>query len=258
MRHRDIIDVTDPARPAMEALTGDIHAATFGAVSRNPNALTTVREFQDAVLVELYGKAPATAHNIWTRSYYRSIRNSPKSRAWKARAMHFNPGNPMNAIALSGMAPIHDGERWLLGIAYPAPAPLGPIDQEITDIILINPKTGNASLYGDANPALIRPHDQLRFTVHADARTWAREWATARLEWYLSREHARKAANITPVWTPLPPSALAIGDIRKIHWPAATSITASVGVDAKTLRSALFRQANIPHVEQPFEMRVVA
>lgn len=262
MRHRDIIDVENPCRPAMDDMARGIASSTFGVINRgkgaNGQTLLAIREFQDAVIAHLHQSAPETSHNIWKRAYLSSIRRAPKSRAWKARALGLNPANLFNAIALSGMAPIHDGERWQLGIAYPAPAPIGPLDIMITDIILIDPKTGSASLYGDASPALIEAADCQKFTVHADARVWAREWANHRLEWFLGRELARKAANIMPQWTPYPPSALALGDIRKIHWPAATSITAGTGIDAKTLRSALFRQANIPHVEQPFSIGVAA
>lgn len=254
MRQRDIIDVHQPSRPFFDAFARQIHDDMFGAIARNNGAssaqLYHYRQLQSDVLDKLHDMLPHTPDRIWRQAFYKSMANPEKSRAWKARALNLNPEPAHNAIALSGMAPIHDGERWLLGIAYPSPPPLGPMVDKITDIILIDPKTGIASIHGDDNPSLVLPLTTDRFTVHADAKAWARELAVQRLEWFGSLENARRQANVRPEWTGYAASALLIGDPRKVIWPKATSITAGEGVDAKTLKSALFRQSRIPHVEE--------
>jgi len=247
MRQRDIIDVNNAARPFHDEMCRNV--ASIRPTATN---LTAVREHQEAILAHLYDHIERTPDTIFRQAFRASMANPAKSRAWKARALNLNPKDPSLAIALNGMAPVRSGESWMLGIAYPAPAPIGGGTDPIEAIILIDPKTGAASIDGD--DTLIPARDPDRFTVHADARVWAREQATARLEWFYMRDQARAMSNAILPWNGEPESALAVGDIRKIRWPDATQITAGTGIDPKTLRSALFRQARIPHVEAPLQM----
>jgi len=150
------------------------------------------------------------------------------------------------------------GETWMLAVAVPAPKPLTWPQVEVTDIVLIDPATGKATLYGDSAPAIILPADAQRFTVKTDAMAWARAFATARLEWFYNRRNAKRAANIEPVWTGLPPSALAIGDISKIRWPMADVITAGDGVDPKRLTAVVRRQFHLPRIHSNTDFRSAA
>lgn len=253
MRHRDIIDVHQPARPFYNQLGKDVFRIRDGFIRKG--AISEAAQMMDDMLGALQETAPKTPHNIWKFAFQRSLSNAPKSRAWKARALHLDATDPHMSMALSGMAPIHDGERWMLGVAFPSPPPFGPLDQEITDIIMIDPKTGAASLHGDVGSSLVAPLDTQRFTVHADARTWAREQATARIEWFYRSQQAHKVANVPPIWTGYPDSALLIGKADEVQWPKAIAITAGVGIDHAALKKLMFKQARIPHVEAQLHVR---
>jgi hypothetical protein len=149
-----------------------------------------------------------------------------------------------------------DLDGWKLAIAVPAPNPmtieLTPIDK----IVLIDPKTGQASLYKDRGAHLIEPANVQRFTVHADANAWARDFARARLEHVRTAQQARRIANIPPVWIGLPPSALAIGKLNLIDWPASDFITAGEGIDAKALARVVRKPS--ARVHAPMTMRSAA
>lgn len=254
MRQRDYIGSSAGVRQAIAGAYADT-AAAFGAdPERNQVIIRSLGEFQCVTLEALEADEPDTPAKLYRRARRASLTNAVKSRAWKTRALNLNPASIDNAAALSGMAPIHDDERWQLAIAYPAPHPLGGPSQEITDLIIIDPKTGAASIHGDTGPTLVLPADADRFTVHADARVWAREYATDRLEWFFGELRRNRKVDAARPWHGAPPSALAIGDITRIQWPQATTITAGAGIDAKALRSVIFRQANIPHVEAPLQL----
>lgn len=196
---------------------------------------------------------PDSLGKLWHAAKLNELtRDTRKLIRWKAAALNLNPESRDIDIALSGMAPWHDGEKWLLAIPIRAPEPLAAnYDYEPDDLILLDPKTGAASVYGDAASLLFLPMEEDRFTVHADARTWAREFATARVEWIYGKFHAQKVANITPTWIGLPPSALLIGAMDKVRWPTGAVITAGVGIDARKLQYAIYDQSRTSRVHQP-------
>jgi len=186
--------------------------------------------------------------------------NAKKVLRWKASALNFNPDSPNLDLALSGMTPWNDGEKWMLAVALPAPEPFsfarehgGP-----DGIILIDPKTGEASVLGDSNPALILPIETDHLTVHTDARLWARDFATARVEWLFGKFNAERVANITPKWTGMPPAALLIGDPIKVAWPRGANITVGEGVDAKAIQKAIYAQSRTSRVHQSQKIKRVA
>jgi hypothetical protein len=206
------------------------------------------KQFVD-ILMDMRTDSP---DKMWDVAKLAELRtNAAKARRWKARALGLNPDQANLDVALSGMTPWHDGERWLLMVAYPSPRPMAVKDMEVTDLVLIDPGSGAATHFGEAQPTLLCPVNDDDFTVHADARHWAREWATSRLEWFFSKRLARQRANVEPIWTGMPPSALAIGDVRQIQWPHAEQITAGVGIDPKALVAGVRRLFHLPRIHTP-------
>lgn len=264
MRQRDII-YTRPEQAQDEimrslrdawASTQRIAGARFERhLDERTDPIATTRAYgaiaQD-FLDMLWSLSPDSIDKTWTIARHRELQgNRTKRLTWKARALGINPDQHDIDLALSGMTPLHDGERWLLAVALPAPPPLGAPKYIVEDLVLIDPKTGTAQLSGVHDPSVILPVEHDRFTVHGDARVWAREFATARLEWFYSRRRARELANIEPIWLGFPPSALAIGDPRKIIWPHAEVITAGQGIDSKALVAAVRRQFHLPRIHTP-------
>lgn len=267
MRQRDYLfaadAIADTKRQIIDGIV-DAHNVMADAVSEclesyigtGKDPIGVMRAWKRG-LVELHriidSYEPDSIGKIWRRAKLNELtRDTRKVIRWKARALGVNPESQNIDIALSGMAPYHDGEKWLLAIALPAPEPMNHNpDYEPDDLILLDPATGNASVHGDASSLLFLPMETDRFTVHACAKTWAREFATARVEWLYSKFNAQKIANITPIWTGLPPSALLIGDVAGVRWPRGAVIEAGEGIDARKLQFAIYDQSRTSRVHQP-------
>ena len=252
MRHRDIIDVNAPQRPFFDAIAADATEAITTYVRKG--CLGEALNYQRQIITALEAIIGDTIGTAWRKAVRAQFRNPRAATRWKANALNLNPDDPHLSIALNSMAAMKVDDAWHLAVPLPLPCPLGPKFAEPEEIVLIHSQTGEARIYSDDGPALIKPLYMDRFTVHADARVWAREIATAAIEWFYNCENARKVANIIPDWTGYAPSALAIGAIDKIRWPHITTITAGTGIDAAQLKKTIFKQARITHVEAPFSV----
>lgn len=252
MRHRDIIDVHQPAKPFFDALAADIVAIKDGYLRHG--RFDEYAAYQREIISILRDMAPDGMWKDWRAAVSFQLKNPAGATAWKARALNLNEADPHMSIALANMAAMKVNGEWMLAIPMPLPCPVGPKYDEPEEIVLIHPQTGAARLYSDDVPSLVEPIYTDRFTVHADARVWAREIASHAVEWLYHCESARRIANIRPDWNGYPSSALAIGDIGKIIWPQINTITVGAGVDAAQLKKIIFRQARITHVEAPLQM----
>lgn len=254
MRRRDII-VAGPY--AAEIAVKQALAPAYAALNPIPTDMAGIRHLAavtQTIHDVLDDHTPNTADKLFRTSQRRERQSYDSAHQWKCRALGLNPATTPT-LALGGMTPINlDG--WLLGIAVPAPSPMAIDMTEIDTLVLLDPKTGAASVYKDKAAQLIEPANTRKFTVHADARVWARDFARQRLEHVRAAQQARRIANIPPVWSGRPPSALAIGKIEKIDWPFAEFITAGDGVDAKALSRVLRKPQTRVHA--PMSLRSVA
>lgn len=254
MRRRDII-MASPY--AAELATQQVFAPVLDAINRPMQTMADVRRMAhtiEAIHEALDQHAPDSPDTLFRRSQRRERQSSDSAHAWKCRALDLNV-QTTRPIALAGMTPINiDG--WKLGIAVPSPSPVSLDMTEIDTLVILDPKSGEASIHQHKGPALIEPANTQRFTVHADAKAWARDFALARLEFVHASRQARRIANVPPAWNGLPPSALALGPVGKIDWPAADVITAGEGIDVKALNRALRRFP--ARVQSSYEFRSAA
>lgn len=188
---------------------------------------------------------------IWRRAYRASLTNAERSRRWKARAISLNPDPLHNAIALSGMAPVMWEERWHLGVAVPQPHPDEPYPANIEDVVLIDPRTGTATVMGDIGRTHVAPRaEQDRISVTTDAKAWARDIALARLEWYQLRRQRRHALQAEPGFTGDVPSALLLAPPNKVRWSDLRAKIIDVPADMRRdVNRAVFAQAQLPKIE---------
>lgn len=213
-------------------------------------ALAATKQDQRAGLFALINAArPDTPASKWSALTFAQLSNPEKSTRWKAKSLGIDPAQKDIDIALSGMAPMQVGDNWHLAIAWPAPKPLHGLGHEPHQLVIIDPASAQASLYGVHEHILIGARDEANFAVHANPVQWAIEYATARLEWFYARRNAKRQADIEPHWHGLPPTALAIGDLEKIAWPAADVIQAGPGIDSTYLAKLVRRQFHSPRVQ---------
>lgn len=248
-RRRDII-IAGPY--AAEIAIRQVFAPIDDALNAPMKSMADVRAMSrlcDQIHAVLDAHTDDTPDKLW-RAARRTERTKWESaHQWKCRMLDLNPATTPT-LALGGMTPINlDG--WKLAIAVPAPSPMTIDHVPITDIVLIDAK-GQASIYKSKAPTLIEPISTQRFTVHADAKTWAREFARARLEHVHSARIAKREANIPPVWHGRPPSALAIGSLTKIDWPPFEELTVGDGIDPKKLNSVIRRPRSRVHTPMNF------
>lgn len=246
MRRRDIIMASSLGA---ELATTEVFAPVLEAIDQPMISIDDVRAMKtlcDEIHQTLDAHEPDTPDKFW-RTARRTERTKWESaHQWKCRMLDLNPATTPT-LALGGMTAVNlDG--WKLAVAIPAPSPMTIDHVPITDIVLIDGK-GQASIYKSKAPTLIEPISTRKFTVHADAKTWAREFARSRLEHVHSARIAQRDSNIPPVWHGRPPSALAIGKIEKIDWPFAEEITAGEGIDVKALNRMIRKP--IPRVHAP-------
>lgn len=253
MRRRDIIMASSLGA---ELATTEVFAPVLEAIDRPMNSIDDVRAMKnlcDEIHQALDAHEPDTADKLWRAARRIEQQKWESAHQWKCRMLELNPATTPT-LALGGMTAVNlDG--WKLAVAIPAPSPMTIDHVPITDIVLIDAK-GQASIYKSKAPKLIEPVSTRKFTVHADAKTWAREFARSRLEHAHSARIAQREANIPPVWHGRPPSALALGSLAKIDWPFAELITAGAGVDPKTL-NRLFRKPQT-RVHAAYDFRTAA
>lgn len=187
---------------------------------------------------------------IFWRAWRASMTNAPKARAWKARALGLNPEPLHNAIALAGMAPIQWEERWQLAVALPQPDPADGYLDAIDDVLLIDPKSGEAHIMGDYGATHIAPAAAQRLTIHTDAKAWARAVALDRLEWFQTRKARRRALQVDPTWTGYPAAALLLAPPQKVRWSELQADIIEVPAELRRdVHRAVLAQANLPTIE---------
>lgn len=251
MRRSDII-VASPYAASLAAR--QVFAPIEAKLNEPLKSMADVRRLQrtiETIHAVLDDHAPDTADKLFRASQRRERCSHESAHAWKCRALDLNPATTPS-LALGGMTPVNLG-GWFLGIAVLSPSPMSIDMTEIDTLVLIDPKTGKASVYQDKHPQLIAPANTQKFTVHADAKAWARDLARHRLEFVRSAQLARRQANIPPNWSGFPPSALLIGQPKDIDWPAADQITAGEGVDVKSLNRVLRKPSTRVHA--PMNLR---
>ena len=252
MRHRDIIDINQPTRPYFDAVAADAGEVIKGYLQHH--AYADAARFQRQMITILDGMIVDTIGTAWRKAVRSQFREPAKATAWKAKALNFDASDPMMSIALSCFAPMRVDGHWFLAVPLPLPCPLGSKFAQPEEIALIDPHSGRVILHSGDTETLVSQPAGDRFTVTADGKTWAREIASAAIEWFFRKEEAGRCANIDPFWSGCAPSALAVGDIAKIIWPRGTAITAGAGVDAAKLKKAIFRQARVTHVESHLQI----
>jgi hypothetical protein len=253
MRRRDII-IAGPY--AAEIAIRQVFAPIDEALDTSMNSMADVRTMSKLcaeITDVLDAHTDDTPDKLWRAARRIERTKWESAHQWKCRMLSLNPATTPT-LALGGMTAMNvDG--WKVAIAIPSPSPMTIEHVPITEIVLID-ADGNASLFTTKQPSLIEPINTQRFTVHADAKAWARDFARARLEHVRSAQQARRQANIPPVWHGRPPSALAIGPMNKIDWPFAELITAGEGVDVKALNRLIRRPA--PRAHAHMNMRSAA
>lgn len=249
MRRRDIIMASSLGA---ELATSEVFAPVLNALEQPMNSMADVRAMKtlcDEIHQALDAHEPDTPDKLWRAARRTELTKWESAHQWKCRMLDLNPATTPT-LALGGMTAVNlDG--WKLAIAVPAPSPMTIDHVPITEIVLIDAK-GQASIYKSKAPTLIEPISTQRFTVHADAKTWAREFARARLEHVHSARIAQREANIPPVWHGRPPSALALGSLTKIDWPPFEELTVGEGIDPKKLNSVIRRPRSRVHTPMNF------
>lgn len=253
MRRRDIIMASSLGA---ELATEQVFGPVLEALDQPMTSIEDVRAMS-RLCAEIHqaldAHEPDTVDKLWRTARRIERQKWESAHQWKCRMLDLNPATTPT-LALGGMTAVNlDG--WKLAIALPAPSPMTIDHVPITEIVLIGAK-GQASIYKSKAPQLVEPISTRKFTVHADAKTWARDFARSRLEHVHSSRIAQREANIPPVWHGRPPSALAIGSLTKIDWPFAELITAGEGVDPKTL-NRLFRKPQT-RVHAAYDFRTAA
>lgn len=250
MRRRDII-MASPY--AVELAVRDVLAPVYEALDADVTDMSGVRRLAalaDEIHDVLDVHTPDGPDKLWRASRRRELKSYQSAHQWKCRALDLNPATTPT-LALGSMTPINS-DGWKLGIAVPAPDPMTPDMTEIVTLVMLDPKTGKAVIFQDKTPQLVEPISMQRFTVHADAKAWARDIARHRLEFVRSSQIARRQANIPPIWHGLPPSALAVGKLDKIDWPFSEQITAGEGVDPKALAKIFRKPSTRVHAAYDF------
>lgn len=244
MRRRDIIMASSLGA---ELATTEVFGPVLEAIYQPLNSMADVRAMSrlcDEIHQALDAHEDDTPDKLWRAARRTERQKWESAHQWKCRMLDLNPATTPT-LALGGMTAMNvDG--WKLAIALPAPSPMTIDHVPITDIVLVDGK-GQAAIYKSKAPRLVEPINVQRFTVHADAKTWARDFALSRLEHVRSSQAAHRIANIPPTWHGRPPSALAIGKIDKIDWPASDLITAGDGINPKELARVLRKPSTRVH-----------
>lgn len=253
MRRRDIIMASSLGA---ELATKQVFGPVLEKIDQPMNSIDDVRAMSrlcDEIHQALDAHEPDTPDKLWRTARRTERQKWESAHQWKCRMLDLNPATTPT-LALGGMTAVNvDG--WKLAVAFPAPSPMTIDHVPITEIVLIDAK-GQASIYKSKAPTLIEPISTRKFTVHADAKTWAREFARSRLEHVHSARIAQRQANIPPVWHGRPPSALALGSLTKIDWPPFEELTVGEGIDPKKLNSVIRRPRSRVHT--PMNLRTAA
>lgn len=174
------------------------------------------------------------------------------------RALRIDPNEPGVGYATGPFTLMRDGEgRVCIGGAIGIWAAFNPFDwtvDQISDVILWEPRSGAISLYGSSGADLVMPdRPDVRLTVYADGFAFFRAWADQRAATATRIYAARKAhllSSAEPADSDIP-GALAIGDLAAINWcdTGAAILVAGPGIDPKQLNRAIIRSAHLPRVE---------
>ncbi len=183
--------------------------------------------------------------------------NWSANRATICRALKIDPAEPGATYATGPFAIMaEDGANWIAGAVgiWRALDPKPWSVDDISDVILWNPRSNEVRLLDDIGSGLVMPdHPEPRLTVYADGFAFFRAWADRRAE-ILARIRIAHEAHLVTSGEPRDsaiPGALAIGDLKDIHWrdTGATVLVAGPGIDAKKLNRAVIRSAYLPRVE---------
>ena len=249
MRRRDII-IAGPY--AAEIAVRQVFAPIDEALSAPIQNMADVRAMSKTcaeIHAALDAHEPDTPDKLWRAARRKEREKWESAHMWKCRMLDLNPATTPT-LALGGMTAMNvDG--WKLAVALPAPSPMTIEHVAITDIVLMD-ADGQATVNNSKAPTLFEPINTQRFTVHADAKTWARDFARQRLEHVRAAQAARRNANIPPAWHGRPASALLIGSPSKIDWPASDLITAGEGISSKDLARALRKPRTNVHAHLNF------
>jgi hypothetical protein len=188
---------------------------------------------------------------VWQRASFAMWNGDRKPLRWLAKHLKVDPTEERAWFALAGFAPLLLGETWHIAAATPAPDPFDPDSSPGDTVVIVDPASGKASVVGDPGPALVSPSPQPEsLFVHTDGLRWLREWADARVIFLETRRQAIAQRRIVPRFCGEPPSAVAIGPINKLPWAGLYARRVRVDAEhAKTVKSAIFRAANLPRVE---------
>jgi len=168
--------------------------------------------------------------------------------------------DPQDAGAGYAIAPFtvleDDGKHWIAGAVgmWRALRPLEWCSDDVTAVILWNPRSNELRLAGEIEPSLILPdHVPARITIYGDGFAFFRAWADQRAATFECLRYAaacQRAALAEPGDSDIP-GALAIGALHKLDWRStdAAVLVAGPGVDPRELNRAVIRSARLPRVE---------
>ncbi len=168
-----------------------------------------------------------------------------------------DPAEPGASYAIGPFAILTVDERpWIAGAVgiWRAFKPRDWEPDDITDVILWSPRTGELRLLDDDGPALILPaNPEPRLTVYGEGLAFFRAWADRRAATFASVRTAfanHRVAGVEPHDSDIP-GALAIGDLAKLPWMQANAsvLVAGPGIDGRRLNAAVIRSARLPRVE---------
>lgn len=183
--------------------------------------------------------------------------NWSAKRATICRALKIDPAEPGASYATGPFAIMQeDGASWIAGAVgiWRAFDPTNWSVDDISDVILWNPRTGEIRILGDTSPTLITPdRPEPRLTVYGQGFAFFRAWADRRAEILARIRIAHESHRVTgsePTDSGIP-GALVIGDLAKIEWRnlGAAVLVAGPGTDARKLNRAVIRSARLPRIE---------
>jgi hypothetical protein len=155
----------------------------------------------------------------------------------------------------------HEDAKWIAGAVgiYPAFTTAPWSTDDISDVILWNPRTDKIRILGEAASQSIailpagRSLETETLTIYASGFEFFRAWADRRSITAAMIETARASNHVIIPAEPRDsdiPGVLVIGDLAKITWRdvPAQNLIAGAGVDETKLRNAIFKSARLPRV----------
>lgn len=200
--------------------------------------------------------------SVWLHARY------PRGRKNICEALRIDRADPAAAYATACFRCIETDDRnWIAG-AVGAPPCLTVGDwqsSDITDVILWHPPTGDVRILGEAAKIdmIILPFGGSEtLTVFAEPWAFFRAWADKRAAFLAQWQTAKAGRHALLPREPRDgniPGAIVVGDVAKAWREVdAPVVEAGPGVDAKTLKSAIFRAARLPRVVEASRYRRAA